>query len=59
MASKTRKLTNIRERKASKLGAQRKNEVRRKGTTAPRLPLDKPNADEKAQAAGRAKTKGK
>jgi hypothetical protein len=59
MASKTRKLTNIRERKATKLGAQRKNEVRRKGTTAPRLPLDKPNANEKAQGAGKSKAKGK
>jgi hypothetical protein len=59
MASKTRKLTNIRARKATKLGAQRKNEVRRKGTTAPRLPLDKPNANEKAQSSGKAKAKGK
>jgi hypothetical protein len=59
MASKTRKLTNIRERKATKLGAQRKNEVRRKGTTAPRLTLDKPNANEKAQATGKTKAKGK
>lgn len=59
MASKTRKLTNIRERKATKLGAQRKNEVRRKGTTAPRLPLNKPNANEKAQAAASTKTKSK
>lgn len=57
MASKTRKLTNIRERKATKLGAQRKNEVRRKGTTAPRLPLNKPNANEKAQAAAATKSK--
>lgn len=57
MASKTRKLTNIRERKASKLGAQRKNAVRRTGTTAPRLPLNMPNANEKAQAAAVSKAK--
>jgi hypothetical protein len=59
MASKTRKLTNIRERKAAKLGADRKNAVRRKGTTAPSLPLNKPNANEKAQAAAAAKSKSK
>lgn len=59
MASKTRKLTNIRERKATKVGAQRKNEVRRKGTTASRLPLNKPNANEKAQATKATKARSK
>jgi len=59
MASKTRKLTNIRERKVTKLGAKRKNEVRRNGTTAPRLTLDKPNANEKAQASRSTKAKAK
>jgi hypothetical protein len=57
MASKTQKLTRIRERKVAKTGAARKNEVRRKGTTAPNLPLNKPNANEKAQAAAKAKAK--
>jgi hypothetical protein len=55
MASKTRKLTNIRERKAAKNGSARKNALRRKGTTAPSLPLNKPNANEKAQAAAKTK----
>lgn len=55
MASKTRKLTNIRERKASKFGADRKNKIRLYGTTAPNLPLNKPNANEKAQAAAKTK----
>jgi hypothetical protein len=55
MASNTRKVTNIRERKAAKSGAAQKNKVRAHGTTAPNLPLDKPNANEKAQA--KAKTK--
>jgi hypothetical protein len=55
MASKTRKLTNIRERKAATNGSARKNKLRREGTTAPSLPLNKPNANEKAQAAAKAK----
>ena len=55
MASKTRKLTNIRERKAAKNGSARKNALRRKGTTSPSLPLNKPNANEKAQAAAKTK----
>ena len=57
MASKTQKLTIIRARKVAKTGAARKNAVRRKGTTAPSLPLNKPNANEKAQAVAKAKTK--
>jgi hypothetical protein len=55
MASKTRKTTNVREKKVAKSGSARKNELRRKGTTAPNLPLNKPNAHEKAQAAAKAK----
>jgi hypothetical protein len=55
MASNTRKLTNIRERKVIKAGASRKNALRAKGTTAPNLPLNKPNANEKAQISARAK----
>jgi hypothetical protein len=54
MASKTRKLTNIRERKVAKFGAARKNKLRLVGTTAPNLPLNKPNANEKAQAKAKA-----
>lgn len=50
MASKTRKLTNIRERKVAKFGADRKNKLRAHGSTAPNLPLNKPNANEQAQA---------
>jgi hypothetical protein len=46
MASNTRKVTNIRESKVAKAGAKRKNKVRRLGTTAPGLPLTKPNANE-------------
>ena len=55
MASKTRKTTNVREKKVAKAGATRKNDLRRKGTTAANLPLNKPNANEKAQAAAKAK----
>ena len=49
MASKTRKTTNVREKKVAKAGATRKNDLRRKGTTAANLP------NEKAQAAAKAK----
>jgi len=48
MASKTTKLVRIRERKMVTMGAARKNKVRRVGTTAPDLPLNMPNANEKA-----------
>jgi hypothetical protein len=55
MASCTRKVTNVRERKMVTKGAARKNELRRNGSTAKNLPLNMPNAHEKAQAAARAK----
>jgi len=51
MASPTRKVTIVRARKVAKQGAKAKNKIRRIGTTAPRLPLDKPNANERAQTA--------
>ncbi len=49
MASKTTKLVRIRERKVSKAGLKRKNVIRRVGSTAPDLVLNKPNANERAQ----------
>lgn len=57
MASNTRKVTNVRERKAATKGAKTKNKIRRVGTTAPNLPLNKPNANELAQKAKRAAAK--
>ena len=55
MASKTKKTENVREKKAAKTGKATKNKVRRVGTTAPNLPLNMPNAHEKAQIAAKAK----
>lgn len=55
MASCTRKVTNVRERKMATQGAARKNLLRRLGTTAPNLPLNKPNANEIALKAKQAK----
>ncbi|MCX6124352.1 MAG: hypothetical protein NTV34_06325 [Proteobacteria bacterium] len=57
MASRTRKVTNVRERKAIKAGAKVKNKIRRVGTTAPNLVLNKPNANELAQIAKRTAAK--
>lgn len=51
MASNTRKVTNVREAKVAKQGKANKNKIRRIGTTAPNLPLNKPNASERAHAA--------
>ena len=51
MASKTTKLMRIRDRKMVTQGKQRKNKLRSQGTTAPNLPLNMPNAQEKAQIA--------
>lgn len=51
MASPTKKVTIVRARKVAKQGAARKNKIRIHGTTAPNLPLDKPNANELAQKA--------
>ena len=55
MASKTKKTENVRESKAAKSGKAVKNKTRRLGTTAPNLPLNKPNAQEKAHIAAKAK----
>jgi hypothetical protein len=55
MASPTKKVTIVRERKKVKAGAARKNEIRRNGTTAANLPLNMPNANEKAQMARKSK----
>jgi len=55
MASKTTKLMRIRDRKMVTQGKQRKNKLRRLGTTAPNLPLNMPNAHEKAMQAAAAK----
>jgi hypothetical protein len=57
MASRTRQVTNIREKKVIKAGAARKNKIRRVGTTAPNLPLNKPNAHEAKQKAALASVK--
>ena len=57
MASPTRKVTIVRARKVAKQGAKAKNKIRIHGTTAPNLPLNKPNANEVAQIAKRAAAK--
>jgi hypothetical protein len=57
MASRTRKVTNVRARKLVTQGAKAKNKIRRIGTTAPNLPLNKPNANELAHIASRAAKK--
>ena len=49
MASVTKKLKVRRALKAAKAGRKRKNQTANHGSTAKRLPLDKPNANEKAQ----------
>ena len=49
MASTTKKLKVRRALKKVKAGQKRKNKVRAQGTTAPRLPLDCPNANELSQ----------
>lgn len=55
MTSKTTKLVRIRERKVTKAGLKRKNSLRKNGTTAADLPLNKPNANERAQKKSAAK----
>ncbi len=55
MTSKTTKLVRIRERKVTKAGLKRKNSLRKNGTTAADLPLNKPNANERAQKKSSAK----
>jgi hypothetical protein len=54
MASPTRKLKVRKRLKNAKLGLKRKNHDRVHGSTAPNLPLDKPNANERAQKKTRA-----
>lgn len=49
MASCKKVLKVRRKLRNAKKGLKRKNRVRRLGTTAPNLPLDKPNAHEIAQ----------
>ena len=50
MASPTRKLKVRRKLSRASSGKTRKNKANKLGTTAPDLKLDKPNANEKAQA---------
>lgn len=49
MASVTKKLKVRRAIKKAKAGRKRKNQLSLHGSTAKRLPLDKPNANELAQ----------
>ena len=55
MASPTKKHKTRRTSKLVKQGQWRKNKLRREGSSAPNLPLTKPNANELAQAAAKAK----
>jgi hypothetical protein len=50
MASSTKKLKVRKRLKKASQGKARKNLLRKNGSTAPSLPLDKPNANELAQA---------
>jgi len=50
MASATRKLKIRRAINKARAGKTRKNALKLHGSTKPRLALDKPNANEKAQA---------
>lgn len=54
MGSPTKKHKTRRVAKLAKAGSFRKNKNQRLGTTAPDLTLDKPNANEQAQAKARA-----
>ena len=49
MASTTKKLKVRRKLRKAALGKNRKLLAKKLGTTAPNLPLNKPNANEKAQ----------
>lgn len=51
MSSRTAQVERVRERKRFTNGRARKNKLRLYGTTKPSLALDKPNANERAQAA--------
>ncbi|MDA9951274.1 hypothetical protein N9D31_01740 [Oligoflexaceae bacterium] len=50
MASSTKKLKVRKLLKKANAGKKRKNRLKRDGSTAKSLPLDKPNANELAQA---------
>ena len=50
MASSTKRVKRRRILRIGQAGRKRKNAERNYGSTAPNLPLDKPNANEKAQA---------
>lgn len=53
MASVTKKLKVRRAINKARAGKQRKNSLNRNGSTMVNLPLDKPNANEKAQLAAK------
>ena len=55
MASNTKKLKVRRKLVAMKNGKARKNHIKLHGSTAKNLPLNMPNANEKAQTAAKAK----
>lgn len=54
MASPTKKLKVRRALARASAAKGRKNRIRREGSTAPRLPLNVPNANEKAMKASKA-----
>ncbi|MDD9949998.1 MAG: hypothetical protein OXT67_00385 [Zetaproteobacteria bacterium] len=54
MASPTKKLKVRRALAKASAAKGRKNKIRREGSTAPRLPLNMPNANEKAVQAAKA-----
>ena len=53
MASCTKKLKARRKINAAKAGKKRKNQLANHGSTKPNLPLNAPNANERAQAASK------
>jgi hypothetical protein len=57
MASNTKALKVRRKMKRASNGAKRKRVIRMEGTTAPLLPLNKPNANETQQKQKRAAAK--
>ena len=59
MGSPTKKHKTRRIAKLAKAGKGRKNLAQREGTTAPDLPLNKPNANEQAQMKARAANKAR
>ena len=59
MGSPTKKHKTRRISKLAKMGKARKNKANADGTTAPNLALNKPNANETAQAKARAALKAR